>query len=261
MIHYDCPMCAKQFYHKVQYETHLPCVKIYKELLMIETIYDECLICGKIYKTKYCKNRHETDSKCFYDKIEKEKIEEDKKIKELEQKKIEEDKKIKKMEKEKKKELEREKKEKELEKKELEKEKKKLEKELEKELEKKEMEELDKEVSCPNCLKLFSNKRNRNIHEQSVNCNQQKMGYKKNTISHCMKRQVWATHVGEDIGKIKCLCCKLTDITQLTFICGHIISESQGGDISIGNLLPICNSCNSSMGTKNLNDFMKNNGL
>ena len=93
-----------------------------------------------------------------------------------------------------------------------------------------------------------------------INCDH-KMIYKKNKISHCMKRQVWATHVGDDIGKITCLCCKLTDITQLTFICGHIISESQGGDISIGNLLPICNSCNLSMGTKNLNDYMKNNGL
>ena len=76
-----------------------------------------------------------------------------------------------------------------------------------------------------------------------------------------MKRQVWAKHIGEDIGKIKCLCCKLTEITQLTFVCGHIISEFTGGDISIDNLLPICYSCNASMGTQNLNEYMIDHSL
>jgi hypothetical protein len=122
-------------------------------------------------------------------------------------------------------------------------------------------EELDKQYSCPNCLKIFSNKQNRDIHEQKINCTNQNIIYKKCKISHGMKRQVWAKHIGEDIGKIKCLCCKLTEITQLTFVCGHIISEFKGGDISIDNLLPICYSCNASMGTKNLNEYMIDHSL
>ena len=69
-----------------------------------------------------------------------------------------------------------------------------------------------------------------------------------------MKRQVWAKHIGEDIGK-------LTEITQLTFVCGHIISEFKGGDIIIDNLLPICYSCNASMGTQNLNEYMIDHSL
>jgi 5-methylcytosine-specific restriction endonuclease McrA len=68
-----------------------------------------------------------------------------------------------------------------------------------------------------------------------------------------MKRLVWNTYIGEEIGKIKCMCCKLSDITQLTFDCGHIISESTGGELSIDNLIPICHSCNLSMGSQNLN--------
>ena len=80
---------------------------------------------------------------------------------------------------------------------------------------------------------------------------------KKNQISAAMKKLVWNKHIGEEIGKSKCLCCKSTYITQLSFHCGHIIAESKGGDTIVSNLMPICQNCNSSMGTKNMNDFMK----
>ncbi len=79
---------------------------------------------------------------------------------------------------------------------------------------------------------------------------------KKKTISSTMKKLVWNTNIGEEIGKTKCLCCKSTDITQLSFNCGHIIAEANGGDTVVSNLKPICQNCNSSMGTKNMNEFM-----
>jgi len=79
---------------------------------------------------------------------------------------------------------------------------------------------------------------------------------KKKTISSTIKKLVWNTNIGEDIGKTKCMCCKSTDITQMSFNCGHIISEFNGGDTIVSNLKPICQNCNSSMGTKNMNDFM-----
>jgi 5-methylcytosine-specific restriction endonuclease McrA len=79
---------------------------------------------------------------------------------------------------------------------------------------------------------------------------------KKKTISSTMKKLVWNTHIGEEIGKTKCLCCKSTDITQLSFNCGHIIAEANGGDTIVSNLKPICQNCNSSMGTKNMDEFM-----
>jgi hypothetical protein len=79
---------------------------------------------------------------------------------------------------------------------------------------------------------------------------------KKKTISATIKKLVWNTNIGEEIGKSKCLCCKSTDITQLSFNCGHIIAEANGGETIVSNLKPICQNCNSSMGTKNMNDFM-----
>lgn len=79
---------------------------------------------------------------------------------------------------------------------------------------------------------------------------------KKKAIPSTIKKLVWNTYIGEDIGKAKCVCCKSTDITQISFNCGHIIAESKGGETKVSNLKPICQNCNSSMGTKNMNDFM-----
>ena len=84
---------------------------------------------------------------------------------------------------------------------------------------------------------------------------------KKKPISILMKRRVWATHVGEDIGKTKCMCCKMSDITQMSFHCGHVVSEHNGGLLSLDNLLPICQSCNSSMGTRDLREYKETNGI
>ena len=83
----------------------------------------------------------------------------------------------------------------------------------------------------------------------------------KQPIPLVLKRNVWNKHIGENIGKHLCLCCKLTDITQMNFSCGHIISESNGGELKLNNLKPICVSCNSSMGTKNMDDFIQDCGL
>lgn len=44
---------------------------------------------------------------------------------------------------------------------------------------------------------------------------------KKKPISAAIKRLVWNANIGENIGKAKCLCCNVTDITQMSFNCGH----------------------------------------
>ena len=86
--------------------------------------------------------------------------------------------------------------------------------------------------------------------------NNKKLKYKKK-ISATLKRLVWNKWIGEEFGKSKCLCCKITDITQLSFHCGHIIPECKGGELILSNLKPICQNCNSSMASMNMDDFMK----
>ena len=43
----------------------------------------------------------------------------------------------------------------------------------------------------------------------------------------------------------------------MSFNCGHIIAEANGGETIVSNLKPKCQNCNSSMGTKNMENFMK----
>lgn len=78
----------------------------------------------------------------------------------------------------------------------------------------------------------------------------------KKSIPIAVKRLVWNKYIGEDIGKSKCYCCKLSHITQLTFHCGHVVAEKNGGNIDVDNLRPICQSCNSSMGTHNMDNYI-----
>lgn len=84
---------------------------------------------------------------------------------------------------------------------------------------------------------------------------------KKKPVPKKLRQLVWNKWIGEEIGKAKCLCCKSTDISQLDFSCGHIISEKNGGDVTLQNLKPICNLCNSSMGVSNMNDFITKHGI
>uniref|UniRef100_A0A6C0CTT0 C2H2-type domain-containing protein n=1 Tax=viral metagenome TaxID=1070528 RepID=A0A6C0CTT0_9ZZZZ len=137
--------------------------------------------------------------------------------------------------------------------------------------------------SCEYCNSLFSHEKSRfghykickakNKKEENINTNEiieeinvieeipnttiGSIKKKKQAISATIKRLVWNTHIGEEIGKTKCLCCKITDITQLSFNCGYIIAEANNGNIIVSNLKPICQNCNSSMGTKNMDEFMK----
>ena len=83
------------------------------------------------------------------------------------------------------------------------------------------------------------------------------MSYKKQSIPKALKIAVWNKYFGEDVGKAKCLCCDITDITQMKFHTGHVVAEAKGGELNIDNLRPICESCNKSMGTRNMDDFQK----
>jgi 5-methylcytosine-specific restriction endonuclease McrA len=80
---------------------------------------------------------------------------------------------------------------------------------------------------------------------------------RKDFISKQLRIDVWNKYIGLNMGETKCLCCGIFKIQQLNFECGHIIAESLGGPTTVDNLLPICGSCNKSMGIKNLYEFKK----
>ena len=83
----------------------------------------------------------------------------------------------------------------------------------------------------------------------------EKKGKKK--IPKKIKDDSWDKYIGKEHGSILCICCNKTEIQQKNFIGGHIISEKNGGEINIDNIIPICNECNLSMGSKNMDTFIK----
>lgn len=82
---------------------------------------------------------------------------------------------------------------------------------------------------------------------------------RKKKISPQVRFDVWKKNIGNKI-ESKCFCCWKNRITPFTycntFHAGHIESEANGGIISLGNLLPICSDCNSSMGTINWDEYI-----
>ena len=92
--------------------------------------------------------------------------------------------------------------------------------------------------------------------EEKIEINNDKdKKYKKKQIPKTLKMTVWYTHIGKEIGMVKCPCCNSNEISQMDFDCGHVIAESKGGSTTVENLKPICNKCNRSMRTMNMNEF------
>ena len=75
------------------------------------------------------------------------------------------------------------------------------------------------------------------------------------SIPKAIKSQVWAMFVGNDMPMAKCLCCKNEKIDIRNFQCGHVLAEANGGTLNITNLRPICQPCNTSMGTMSMEEY------
>jgi 5-methylcytosine-specific restriction endonuclease McrA len=80
---------------------------------------------------------------------------------------------------------------------------------------------------------------------------------RRKTIVGGIKRQVWDKHVGSDLAKSKCPCCKYNLIDVNTFVCAHFKGEEEGGSLAVDNLRPICTTCDIDIDKKSINEFMK----
>ena len=97
---------------------------------------------------------------------------------------------------------------------------------------------------------LLQNKNNSKIRNYKKKCR----------IPATIRNSLWQKYFKKST-KGKCCCCKIENISSANFDCGHIISEHNGGFVSLDNLKPICRLCNSSMSTMNMDEFIKNYGL
>jgi len=72
-----------------------------------------------------------------------------------------------------------------------------------------------------------------------------------------IKNDSWDKYVGKDHGLALCLCCCQSQIEAKDFVGGHIISEKNGGTVTVDNIMPICSACNSSMASENMDGFVE----
>jgi hypothetical protein len=84
---------------------------------------------------------------------------------------------------------------------------------------------------------------------------------KKDKIPATLRNSIWNLYIGSDTKTGKCFCCDTETISTANFECGHILSEKEGGEITINNLRPICSLCNKSMGIQHMELFMKKHGF
>jgi hypothetical protein len=80
-------------------------------------------------------------------------------------------------------------------------------------------------------------------------------GAKRRPIPVAVRYAVWNAWMGGScVGAGPCHVCGRA-INQQEFECGHVVPVALGGCNSVGNLRPICRSCNRSMGAQNLDAF------
>jgi len=80
---------------------------------------------------------------------------------------------------------------------------------------------------------------------------------KSDTIPLSIRNGVWCRYVSDALLRGMCYCCKVTQITVNDFQCGYYVSKKNGGETTVDNLRPLCSSCNTSLGIKNMDEFMK----
>ena len=80
---------------------------------------------------------------------------------------------------------------------------------------------------------------------------------KKATIPKKIREDAWNTHVGKNKKLALCICCRTSEIDVFNFHAGHVKSEANGGAVNVDNIRPVCSSCNQSMGTQNMDEYVR----
>jgi 5-methylcytosine-specific restriction endonuclease McrA len=109
-------------------------------------------------------------------------------------------------------------------------------------------------LTCLNHKKTECNKSKKRKRDDN-DVQKQKQNRKRKRMCAKKREKVWKDYYGDQF-TVDCSC-KQVKIDPFNFEVGHITAKSKGGSDSLDNLIPICTSCNRSMGTQNLVVFYK----
>lgn len=126
-------------------------------------------------------------------------------------------------------------------------------------MENKIIDELEKEIERQNKLKEIEKLKIFDELEEEIKKQKNIKKYKKKSIPKAIKNNVWNLYFN-NLAEGFCKICKCRLIRD-NWECGHIIAESKGGETIVSNLTVLCSQCNKSMGSNNLEDFMKKYGI
>lgn len=92
--------------------------------------------------------------------------------------------------------------------------------------------------------------------DDKMNPVSRKNNVRKRPIPPKLREKIWLEYIGN---KISCLCpiCEEATISSFSFECGHVIAEINDGSMEIQNLRAICGSCNKSMGSKHMKNYVE----
>ena len=71
------------------------------------------------------------------------------------------------------------------------------------------------------------------------------------------RMKVWDKEFGASVDRSKCPICGMNEISRFNFTVGHRKSLKNGGTNNMRNLRPICQQCNSQMGSMNMSVYIK----
>ena len=84
--------------------------------------------------------------------------------------------------------------------------------------------------------------------------------YRKENIPKTVRNALFINYFGNN-REGKCQMCKRETISISCFQAGHIISEANGGKVTLDNLRPVCQLCNTSSGKMNMDEFISKYNL
>jgi hypothetical protein len=92
--------------------------------------------------------------------------------------------------------------------------------------------------------------KNESSEDEKLKTKNEKNGRIKFTASQ--RQQVWHQYIGIEKGRILCPYCQINPIEPLNYVIAHVIPLTNGGSNDMENLRPLCNKCNSSIYTNNI---------